>query len=69
MRLGLIIIIIMMCLYCSSDENTYLMLQEKGFKSSDEYNRTQKNKKISKVKKYAYLYTQNHDSSYLRAVV
>ena len=33
------------------------MLQEKEFKSSDEYNRTKKNKKISKVQKYTYLYT------------
>ena len=31
------------------------MVQEKGLKVSDEYNRTKKYKKISSVKKYTYL--------------
>lgn len=35
-----------LCRYCSSDKNTYLMLQEKGLKVSDEYNRTKKYQKI-----------------------
>ena len=36
-----------MCLYCSSDlKNAYPMLQDKGLKSSDEYNRVKNYKKI-----------------------
>ena len=36
-----------MCLCCSSDlKNTYLMLQEKGLKSSDKYNGVKNYKKI-----------------------
>ena len=39
-------IIIIICRYCSSDKNTYLMLQEKVLKGFYEYNRTKKCKKI-----------------------
>ena len=38
--------VIITCLYCSSDKNTYPMSQEKRLKSYDEYNRTNKCKKI-----------------------
>ena len=49
-QLTIIILIVIMCVYCSSGKNTYPMSQEKGLKSYDEYNRTKEYKRFKLLK-------------------